>query len=45
MIPSPMALSTGAASTVLDAPVNSAVGLGIMLAGLPVYALWRRRAG
>ena len=32
-------------STVLDAPVNSAVGLGIMLAGLPVYALWRRRAG
>ncbi len=31
-------------ATVLDAPVNSAVGLGIMLAGLPVYALWRRRA-
>jgi APA family basic amino acid/polyamine antiporter len=32
-------------ATVLDAPVNSAVGLGIMLAGLPVYLLWRRRAG
>lgn len=32
-------------ATVLDAPVNSAVGLGIMLAGLPVYALWRGRAG
>jgi APA family basic amino acid/polyamine antiporter len=31
-------------ATVLDAPVNSAVGLGIMLAGLPVYLLWRRRA-
>lgn len=31
-------------ATVVDAPLNSAVGLGIMLAGLPVYLLWRRRA-
>ena len=31
-------------STVLDAPADSAVGLGIMLTGLPVYLLWRRRA-
>ncbi|NNC28228.1 amino acid permease [Longimicrobium terrae] len=31
-------------ATVVEAPVNSAVGLGIMLAGLPVYLLWRRRA-
>lgn len=30
-------------ATVVDAPVNSAVGLGIMAAGLPVYLLWRRR--
>jgi APA family basic amino acid/polyamine antiporter len=32
-------------ATVLDAPLNSAVGLGIMLTGIPVYLLWRRRAG
>jgi APA family basic amino acid/polyamine antiporter len=32
-------------STVLEAPVDSAIGLGIMLTGLPVYLLWRRRAG
>ncbi|HEY0016958.1 MAG TPA: amino acid permease [Longimicrobium sp.] len=31
-------------STVLAAPVDSAIGLGIMLTGLPVYLLWRRRA-
>jgi APA family basic amino acid/polyamine antiporter len=31
-------------STVLEAPVDSAIGLGIMLTGLPVYLLWRRRA-
>ncbi len=31
-------------ATVLDAPVNSAVGLGIMLTGVPVFLLWRRRA-
>jgi APA family basic amino acid/polyamine antiporter len=30
-------------STVYQYPRNSAVGLGIMLAGLPVYFLWRRR--
>jgi APA family basic amino acid/polyamine antiporter len=31
-------------STVLAAPRDSAIGLGIMLSGLPVYLLWRRRA-
>jgi basic amino acid/polyamine antiporter, APA family len=31
-------------STVLTAPMDSAIGLGIMLTGLPVYLLWRRRA-
>jgi APA family basic amino acid/polyamine antiporter len=31
-------------STVLEAPLDSAIGLGIMLTGLPVYLLWRRRA-
>ncbi|HYR12530.1 MAG TPA: amino acid permease [Longimicrobium sp.] len=31
-------------STVLEAPVDSAIGLGIMLTGVPVYLLWRRRA-
>jgi basic amino acid/polyamine antiporter, APA family len=30
-------------STVAAAPVDSAIGLGLMLAGLPVYAFWRRR--
>jgi APA family basic amino acid/polyamine antiporter len=30
-------------STVYQYPRNSAIGLGIMLAGLPVYFLWRRR--
>jgi APA family basic amino acid/polyamine antiporter len=25
-------------------PINSAIGLGILLAGLPAYAFWRRRA-
>ncbi|HEX6910517.1 MAG TPA: amino acid permease, partial [Longimicrobium sp.] len=43
------ALFVGAAAlivvaTVLDAPLNSAVGLGIMLTGIPVFLLWRRRA-
>jgi APA family basic amino acid/polyamine antiporter len=31
-------------STVLAAPLDSAIGLGIMLTGVPVYLLWRRRA-
>jgi APA family basic amino acid/polyamine antiporter len=31
-------------STVLEAPTDSAIGLGIMLTGVPVYLLWRRRA-
>jgi APA family basic amino acid/polyamine antiporter len=31
-------------STVMEAPVDSAIGLGIMLTGVPVYLLWRRRA-
>lgn len=31
-------------STVLAAPVDSAIGLGIMLTGVPIYLLWRRRA-
>jgi APA family basic amino acid/polyamine antiporter len=30
-------------STVYQYPRNSAIGLGIMLAGLPVYFLWRKR--
>ena len=32
------------ASTVYKYPANSAIGLAIMLAGVPVYYLWRRRA-
>jgi hypothetical protein len=24
-------------------PINSAIGLGILLAGLPAYAFWRTR--
>ncbi|WP_420125485.1 APC family permease [Longimicrobium sp.] len=31
-------------STVLAAPVDSAIGLGIMLTGVPIYLIWRRRA-
>ncbi|HSU16992.1 APC family permease [Longimicrobium sp.] len=31
------------ASTVWKYPANSAVGIAIMLAGIPVYLLWRRR--
>jgi APA family basic amino acid/polyamine antiporter len=31
-------------STVLAAPMDSLIGLGIMLTGVPVYLLWRRRA-
>jgi APA family basic amino acid/polyamine antiporter len=33
-----------ALSAVLDAPANTAVGLGILLSGVPVYHLWRRSA-
>ena len=31
------------ASTVYKYPANSAIGLGILLAGVPVYFLWRGR--
>lgn len=31
-------------STLVGAPRESAIGLGIMLSGLPAYALWRRSA-
>jgi basic amino acid/polyamine antiporter, APA family len=31
------------AGTFVRSPVNSAIGLGILLAGLPAYAWWRRR--
>jgi basic amino acid/polyamine antiporter, APA family len=30
-------------ATIFRYPLNSAVGIGIMLAGLPVFALWRRK--
>jgi APA family basic amino acid/polyamine antiporter len=33
------------AATVYNYPANSAVGLGIMLAGIPAYLLWSRSAG
>lgn len=32
-------------NTVGKYPGQSAIGLGILLAGVPVYALWRRRSG
>ncbi|HKP75094.1 MAG TPA: hypothetical protein VJT67_06090, partial [Longimicrobiaceae bacterium] len=32
------------AATVYNAPKNSAIGLAIMLAGIPVYLLWSRSA-
>jgi APA family basic amino acid/polyamine antiporter len=32
------------AAEVLRAPLDSAIGLGIVIAGLPVYLLWRPRA-
>lgn len=30
-------------ATVIESPVNSMIGYGILAAGLPAYALWRRR--
>ena len=33
------------ANTVYRFPANSAIGLGILLAGVPVYFLWKRRRG
>jgi APA family basic amino acid/polyamine antiporter len=30
---------------ILERPMNSAAGLGIVLAGLPVYLLWSRKSG
>ena len=32
------------AGTVARAPLNSAVGFALLLAGIPAYALWRRKA-
>jgi hypothetical protein len=32
-------------STVYAAPLNSAIGLGMMLTGIPAYLLARRRMG
>jgi APA family basic amino acid/polyamine antiporter len=32
------------AATVYNSPVNTAIGMGIMLAGLPAYLLWSRSA-
>jgi hypothetical protein len=31
-------------NTVYRYPINSAIGLGILAAGLPAYLFWRRRA-
>jgi APA family basic amino acid/polyamine antiporter len=31
-------------STIIEQPVQSAVGIGVVLMGAPAYWLWRRRA-
>ncbi|HWP36984.1 MAG TPA: amino acid permease [Gemmatimonadales bacterium] len=46
VVPVLFALSSGAivVNQVITAPGESAAGLGLVAAGLPVYLLWRRRA-
>lgn len=46
-VPVLFAISSAAivVNQVLSAPAESAFGLGLVVVGLPVYALWRRRPG